>query len=284
MTTTVTITGTGCPIPSAHRSGPGVLIQTNDVALQFDAGRGTTQRLASSELWPTDLDAFFVTHHHSDHLVGLADLLLTRWVMDRSDTISDLPVIVPEGPAEKFVKHVLDAWSEDIAIRKEHSQRSSEPGVEIISFSASNNVEEVWSMDAIKVLACKVHHEPVFPAVGYRIESPDGVIAITGDTLVCDEITQLAEGADVLIYEAMRFEEIQALPKKRQFILDYHADTRLIGIQAKEIGVSTLILTHLIPEPHSNEDRQAFIDDIRDGGFTGELIVADDLDSVILEK
>ena len=92
MTTTVTITGTGCPIPSAHRSGPGVLVQTNDVGLQFDAGRGTTQRLASCELWPTDLDAFFATHHHSDHLVGFADLLLTRWVMDRTDSISDLPV------------------------------------------------------------------------------------------------------------------------------------------------------------------------------------------------
>ena len=284
MATTITITGTGCPIPSATRSGPGVLVQTDEVALQFDAGRGTTQRLANCELWPTDLDAFFVTHHHSDHLVGLADLLLTRWVMDRTDRISDLPVIVPEGPAKKFVNHVLDAWSDDIAIRKEHAQRSNDPGIEILSFSASNEVNEVWSMGEVKVLACKVRHEPVFPAVGYRIESPDGVIAVTGDTLECDEVTELAAGADVLIYEAMRFEEIQILPKKRRFILDYHADTRLIGSQAKEIGVPTLILTHLIPEPLSDEDRQAFIDDIRVGGFTGELIVADDLDSVTLGK
>ncbi len=284
MPTTVTITGTGCPIPSAHRSGPGVLVQTNDVALQFDAGRGTTQRLASCELWPTDLDAFFATHHHSDHLVGFADLLLTRWVMDRTDSISDLPVIVPEGPAEKFVNHVLDAWLDDIAVRKSHSKRSTEPGTEIFPFAATNNLEEVWSRGDTKVSACRVRHEPVFPAVGYRIESSDGVVAITGDTLVCDEVITLATGADVLVYEAMRFEEIQALPEKRQFILDYHADTRLIGTQAQEIGIKTLILTHLIPEPCSQEDEQAFIDDIREGGFTGELIVANDLDSVTLEN
>ena len=110
------------------------------------------------------------------------------------------------------------------------------------------------------------------------------MVAITGDTLVCDEVVTLAMGADVLVYEAMRFEEIQALPEKRRFILDYHADTRLIGAQAREIGVKTLILTHLIPEPCSQEDEQAFIDDIREGGFAGELIVANDLDSVTLEN
>ena len=284
MTTTVTITGSGCPIPSARRSGPGVLIQTDEVALQFDVGRGTTQRLDSCDLWPTDLDAVFVTHHHSDHLVGLADLLLTRWIMDREDNLNPLPVIVPEGPAKNFVSHVLDVWDDDIQVRKAHSKKSQDPEIDIFSFEASSGVTEVWSSGKVKISACKVRHEPVCPAVGYRIESQDGVVAISGDTLVCDEVAELAEGADVLIYEAMRFEAIESLPQKRQFILDYHADTRLIGAQAKEIGVETLVLTHLIPEPFSEEDRQAFIGDIREGGFTGELIVAEDLDSVVLEK
>ena len=284
MTTTITITGTGCPIPSALRSGPGVLIQTNDSVMQFDVGRGTTQRLDACKLWPTDLDAVFVTHHHSDHLVGLADLLLTRWIMDRKDNLAPLPIIVPGGPATKFVTHVLDVWHDDIQVRKMHSNKSQDPEINIVSFEVPSDVTEVWSSGEVKVSTCKVRHEPVYPAVGYRIESRDGVVAISGDTLVCDEVAKLAEGADVLIYEAMRFEAIESLPKKRQFILDYHADTRLIGAQAKEIGVGTLVLTHLIPEPFSEEDRQWFIEDIREGGFTGELIVAEDLDSVVLEK
>ena len=33
------------------------------------------------------------------------------------------------------------------------------------------------------VLAIAVHHEPVRPAVAYRIETPDGVAVVSGDTL-----------------------------------------------------------------------------------------------------
>ena len=95
MTTTVTITGSGCPIPSADRAGPGCLVQVDDLTMQFDAGRSTVQRMTGAGAWLPDLDAFFATHHHSDHLTGLQDLLLTRWVMDRSDNTPPLPIVVP---------------------------------------------------------------------------------------------------------------------------------------------------------------------------------------------
>ena len=118
--------------------------------------------------------------------------------------------------------------------------------------------------------------------MGYRIETPDGVVAISGDTLVCPEVAALAEGADVLVYEAMRFGLIRARPSYLHFVLDYHADTVLIGTQAQELGIPTLLLTHLIPEPITEKDRQGFVDDVRRGGYTGEVIVADDLTTVIL--
>ena len=119
-------------------------------------------------------------------------------------------------------------------------------------------------------------------AVGYRIETPDGAVAITGDTLVCDEVATLADGVDVLVYEAMRFEYLRAQPPYRHFVMDYHADTPLIGKQAADLGVPTLLLTHLIPPPDTDEERQLYIDDIRGGGYTGTLLVCDDLDSVTL--
>ena len=78
MTTTVTITGTGCPIPDAERAGPGVLVDVDGLRLQFDAGRSTVQRLAGAGLAYAEIDAVFITHHHSDHLTGLQDLVLTR--------------------------------------------------------------------------------------------------------------------------------------------------------------------------------------------------------------
>ena len=80
----------------------------------------------------------------------------------------------------------------------------------------------------------------------------------------------------------MRFEPIEALPEHRRFILDYHADTRLLGRLATDANVGMLVLTHLLPTPESPADEQKFADDVRAGGFAGRLIVANDLDTISL--
>ena len=197
--------------------------------------------------------------------------------MDRTLSVPTLPIVAPVGPSVSFVEEMLDAWRDDIAVRMEHAGRSVGPDITIVGFDVPTTPAEVWRTGDVIVKAGRVRHEPVRPAVGFRVETPDGVVVISGDTIVCDEVAELADGADVLVYEAMRFEEIEALPQHRRFVLDYHADTRLIGPQASELEVSTLVLTHLIPAPSTDEERQVFVDDIRAGGFTGELIVADDL-------
>jgi ribonuclease Z len=282
MTTTVTITGTGCPIPDAERAGPGVLVDVDGLRLQFDAGRSTVQRLAGAGLPYAEVDAVFITHHHSDHLTGLQDLVLTRWVMARGEVRPPLPIVVPAGPAESFVREMLHPWRHDLDVRAAHANRSDPLTLDIVPFDLPDQPTEVWRRGDVRVLAGQVRHEPVHPAVGFRVETPDGVVAITGDTLVCDEVAALAAGADVLVYEAMRFEKIRQRPPHLQFILDYHADTPRIGAQAAELGVPTLVLTHLIPPPESDDDVQAFVDDIRTAGFAGELVVAEDLSQVTL--
>ncbi len=288
MTTTLTITGTGCPVPDPDRAGPGALVRYREpdshvvTALQFDAGRSTVQRLAGAGLFFANVDAVFVTHHHSDHLTALQDVVLTRWVMARGEILKPLPIVVPAGPAEDFVREMLHAWRHDLAVRKEHARRTDDPELEIVAFDLPDHPTEVWRHGEVIVSAGQVRHEPVHPAVGFRVDTPDGSIAISGDTLVCDEMAELADGVDVLVYEAMRFEVIERRPPHLQFILDYHADTRLIGRQAAELGVGTLVLTHLIPAPTTPEEHQVYVDDIRGGGFEGELIVAQDLDEVVL--
>lgn len=282
MTTTVTITGSGCPIPDADRAGPGVLVEVDGLRMQFDVGRSTVQRLAGAGVDRAQIDAVFATHHHSDHLVGLQDLVLTRWVMARGDVQGPLPIVVPAGPAEDFVAEMLQPWRHDLQVRAEHAKRTDEIALDVIAFDLPDVPTEVWRHGEVTVIAGRVRHEPVHPAVGYRVESPDGVVTITGDTLVCDEVAALAEGADVLVYEAMRFEVIEQRPPHLQFILDYHADTRLIGAQAAELGVPVLVLTHLIPAPNDPETLNDYVRDIRDAGYEGELVVADDLDHVVL--
>lgn len=291
MTTEVIITGTGSPIPDAERAGPGVLVRDGDIALQFDAGRSTVQRLAGAGMWNLNLTAVFVTHHHSDHLTGLADVVLSHWVMARGDDFTPLQIVVPAGPAVDYVNEMLHPWRHDIEVRAEHSHRSRTVEMELITFDPPETPTEVWRRGDVVVSACLVQHEPVAPAVGFRISTPDGDVAISGDTRVCDEMAVLASGADVLVYEAMLFNVIRNGPPFRHFILDYHADTRLIGRQAADLGVPTLVLTHLIPAPATTAvpalgsavSEQDYEDQIREGGYAGDLLVARDLDKVVLE-
>lgn len=282
--TNVTITGTGTPMYLPHLAGPGVLIERDGVALQFDVGRATTMRLAACELPLPALTAVFITHHHSDHVVGLTDLLLSRWLedIDRSGQ-KPLDVYTPVGPAQDLVSTLLDPWKDEIALRAEHQARPDLPYPEVTAFTASAKARRVFRSSQVKVDAFSVRHEPVEPAVGYRITTPEGVIVISGDTSVCAEVEAAASGAQVLVHEAFCR---RAIPEGSLSTPDslaaYHSDTVALGAMARRLDVDTLILTHLIP-PIANENvRDAFIDDVRDAGFDGRLIVADDLTRVSL--
>lgn len=285
--TTVTITGTGCPNLDPDRAGPGVLVSVVDEEslvhhLQFDAGRNTVPRLKAVDVEPRHLDAVFLTHYHSDHLLGLQDIVLTHWIFDADDDDARLTVVAPNGATRRFCDRMLGLWDDDLDVRSEHNGRPPEPKLDIIGFDTPEEPTEVWRHGPIRVLAGPVRHEPVVGAVGYRIETPSGVVAISGDTKVCPEMETLARGADVVVYEAMRMDVINQRPPHRLYITEYHADTRLIGRQMADLDVPTLMLTHLIPAPSTEDEKQLFVDEVREGGYEGSIIVCDDLDAVTL--
>ncbi len=284
MSTRVVITGTGCPQLVSDRAGPGALVQVGDMNLQFDAGRNTVARLTAVGVEPKDLTALFLTHYHSDHVLGVQDVVLSHWVMDRMDDAPRLPICAPNGSTTRFCERMVDLWDDDLAVRSGHNNRPPEPKFDVLGFDTPESPTEVWSDGDVRVIAGQVRHEPVVGAVGFRVETPDGVVVISGDTLVCDEMAELAEGADVVVYEARRFDVINRRPPHLRFITEYHADTRLIGAQMAALDIPTLMLTHLIPAPKSDDDKQDFIDEVREGGYRGEIVVCDDLDTVTLRR
>ena len=267
----VTLTGTGVPHASPGRAGPGTLVRTGGVNLQFDAGRGTVLRLAEAGVRVGELDALLVTHVHSDHVSAVADVLLTRWVEGRVAGSGPLPVVCPEGATARFLDRVLDAYDEDIALRIAHVG-GDPPVVPRSSFVAGPEPVRVWTAPGggVTVSAVAVHHEPV-DAVAYRVDGEDGVVVVSGDTRVCAEVEALSSGADVLVHEACRRTALADVVAGTvlETIFSYHADTVELGAMAERAAVPHLVLTHLIPAPDGADEASAFEDDVRSGGYTG---------------
>jgi ribonuclease Z len=287
MTTSVTLTGTGVPHPSPGRAGPGALVRVDDIALQFDAGRGTVLRLTETGTDQAHLAAVFVTHVHSDHVVDLADVAMTRWILQQLITTGPLEIVVPRGAPERFVCRMLEPFADDIAVRMAHGQPGP-PEMKVTPFEVSETPTEVWTSPdgSVVVDAVGVHHEPVSEAVAYRITSSDGRIVISGDTRACKEVEQLSQDADILVHEACRATALRHLVAgtRIEAIFDYHADTVEVGALASRAKVRHLVLTHLIPAPGSPEEEQGFVDDVRSGGFTGQLSVGGDLMRIAVES
>ena len=280
MTTSVILTGTGVPHPAPGRAGAGVMVRHGDVSLQFDAGRGTVMRMVEAGVAPLDLTAQFVTHYHSDHVVDLADVAMTRWITQRMRETGPLTIVTPNGPSRVFVERMLDPYEDDVHVRMEHTD-APPPRVKVVGFDAPATPTEVWASSdgSVRVLAMAVRHEPVRDAVAYRVNTPDGSVVISGDTRACREVFDLARGADLVVHEACRTAAMAKAISGTVFqaIFDYHSDTVEVGRLAQEHGIPRLVLTHLIPAPQSDKDESRFADDVRAGGFTGEVVVGRDL-------
>ncbi len=286
-TTTVTLTGTGVPLPAPGRAGAGTLVRYGDIALQFDAGRGTVLRLAEAGVPPAALTAQFVTHVHSDHVVDLADVAMTRWIFQHLHPAEPLVVVAPEGTSARFARRMLDAYEDDIAFRMAEVL-AGPPSIDLRPFAATTEPAVVWESEdsSVRVDAVSVRHEPVTDAVAYRVTTPTGVVVISGDTRVCHEVERLSAGVDLLVHEACRTTALADVIAGTEFeeIFSYHADTVPLGAMAERASVPHLVLTHLIPPPRNTAGADAFADDVRRGGYTGRITVGEDLTTVVIER
>ena len=257
-----------------------MLVQVGEVAVQIDAGRGTLIRLAELGVGAADLDALLLTHVHSDHVVDAADVVMTRWVQGNLHPAGPLPLVLPKGEPERFAQAMLAPYAGDLALRAEHAGHG-ELELDLRPFTQSREPREVWrsSGGELVVEAVAVHHEPVPEAVAYRLTTPDAVVVVSGDTRACQEVEDLAQGADLLVHETCRVRAMAELIEGTPFeaIFSYHADSVEVGALAKRAQVSHLMLTHLIPPANTAAEELAFATDAREGGYEGEISVGRDL-------
>ncbi|MEV4086339.1 MBL fold metallo-hydrolase, partial [Nonomuraea fuscirosea] len=139
----------------------------------------------------------------------------------------------------------------------------------------------VFEDDRVRVRATLVHHPPAFPAFGYRFDTEDGSVVFSGDTSACDNLVQLAAGADVLVHEVIDPQWVDRLlptPRtpeqqaKRDHLIRSHTPVGEVGPLAERAGVKTLVLTHLSP---TDNPRERWL--TAGNGFSGRLVVGDDL-------
>jgi len=267
-------------MPSPGRAGAGVLVRHDDTLIQLDAGPATLFRLTEAGIDITRLAALVITHHHSDHLMGIPELVLTRWIRNGVRPCEALPIHCPDGPAVGYLESLLDNLEPDIAARIDLAGFPDRPEPAVHPFEPGPAPAPVATVGEVLVESVLVDHGEIHPAVAYRFATPDGVVVVSGDTRACDAVENLAAGADILVHEVLssrRLLEEGFSPHRVERLADYHAEAPTVGALAARAGVRELVLTHLMPAPRGPEDVAALAADVRAGGYAGRVTVASDL-------
>ena len=266
----LTLLGTGCPSPSHLRYGPSSLVSYEGTNYLIDAGSGVTQRLSEAGIKPGEIDYFFITHLHSDHIVDLYQLFISGWHTGRE---TKFKVYGPKGLKSHFDK-IFEAYKEELDLRKEWEKR---PNVEGLAYEITEiNNELKIELDNATIESVKVDHHPVDPAFGYKfILGPKNII-FSGDTRYCKVLEKSSKDADILVHEVfvgLDYEPVRMSLDTIENISDYHTTPEEIGILASNASGKKLILNHFVP-PVFDED--VLVERISKH-FDGEIVVGKDL-------
>jgi ribonuclease Z len=193
----VTLLGTGAPPPRLDRFGPSTLVEVGGKKFIFDAGRGAMQRLHQLGIPFADITGMFLTHHHSDHLVGFPDLWLTGWIgRPWGKRTVPLPVWGPQG-TRQMMEHLPKAFHVDIRVR---SRSYPADGAQLVAHEIGEGT--VLEQDGIKISAFEVDHGgEELPAFGYRIDYRARSAVLSGDTTFNENLIEHARGVDLLVHE-----------------------------------------------------------------------------------
>ena len=243
---TVTLLGTGSPIPLADRFGPSILVEAGGEKLLFDVGRGATIRLWQSGVPLRDVSAVFFTHLHSDHVTGFPDLWLTGMLPNKAfaHRTEGVRVYGPQG-TKAMMAHLALAYEADIRIRQA-DERIPASAAPILAEDIAQGV--MYERNGVKVTAFEVDHgELVKPALGYRVDYLGHSVVLSGDTRVSENLIRFAAGTDVLFHEvaAARPELLERSDGARRIIAHHTTPRDAAGVFAR-VKPRLAVYTHIV--------------------------------------
>lgn len=273
--TRVVILGTGTPNADPDRSGPAVAVVVDGEAWLVDAGPGLVRRAAAAQrngiaaLGADRLKRVFVTHLHSDHTLGLPDLVYTPWVLERQ---APLQVYGPPG-ITSMMTHISAAWAADVRNRIDGLEPANETGYRVETTEVKPGI--VYRDSLVTVRAFAVPHGDWDVAYGYRFETPDRTIVISGDTRASDAVVDACRGCDVLVHEVYSATRFRTRPPEWQrYHARAHTSTTELAELARRARPSLLVLYHQLYWGSTDTD---LIAELRTAGFTGRVESGRDL-------
>lgn len=275
--TKVAMLGTGTPNPDPNRSGAAIAIIVNQQTYLFDFGTGVVRnakavfdQLGDAQTSGiTSIEHAFLTHMHSDHSLGLADLLLTPWVMGRSEPLN---LYGPEGITD-MANNLLNAYSADIDYRVNGPEAANDQGWRANTFEIEEG--EVYRDENIGVEAFRVRHGEMENAFGYRISTPDRIIVISGDTAPNPNIESFSQGADILIHGVYSERGVSfSSPIWQSYMRANHTSSQELGSLAAMVEPDLVVLYHALLMGATEEEILAEVGQ----QFQGNLVLAKDLD------
>lgn len=284
----VVMLGTGTPNPTPERLGPCTAVIVEDQAYIVDFGVGLVRGADSAyqkgieALRAHRLNRGFLTHLHSDHTIGLPDLILTPWVLERKEA---LKIFGPKG-LKSMTDHLLKAYEIDIDSRKHGFEKANEEGIKVEVTEIKEGL--VYEDDLVKVEAFIVNHPP-FEAFGFKFTTPDKIIVISGDTTPTENLIKWAKGCDILIHEVFSSQGVeQRSPVWKNYHKSVHTSSLQLGEIAKKVNPKKLVLYHQLFFRVRFEDgslitemdrEREMIREIKEN-FKGEVISAKDGDVI----
>ncbi|MEP6946745.1 MAG: MBL fold metallo-hydrolase [Acidobacteriota bacterium] len=273
--TQVVLLGTGTPNADPDRAGPATAIVVNGSAYLVDCGAGVVRRAAAaarngvSALQPQNLKIAFITHLHSDHMIGYPDLILTPAVLDRH---APLAVYGPKG-LKAMTNNILKAYSEDIDIRVKGLEHGDPKAYRVDVHEIEPGV--IYKDKNVTVTAFLVQHGSWQQAFGYRFETADRTIVISGDTVPSQAVVDNCNGCDVLVHEV--YSEagfLKRSPEWQKYHSSFHTSTYQLADIANRAKPKLLVLYHQLIWTSTVEE---MLKEIR-SKYSGRVVSGSDLD------
>ncbi len=273
--TSVVLLGTGTPNADPERFGPSLAIVVNDTPYIVDCGPGVVRRAAAARkkgiepLVASKLNRLFITHLHSDHTTGLPDMIFTPAVLERNEPMQ---IFGPKG-TKHMVKHIQKAYKEDIELRI----NSLEHGNPVAYIVKTNEVKEgiIYKDSNVTVKAFKVIHGSWKEAYGYRFETKDKVIVVSGDCTYSPNLIENAKNCDILIHEVYSQEGFNSRTDAwKAYHSQFHTSTKQLAEIANTIKPKLLLLTHQLIWTSTEEK---LLEEIKKD-YNGKVISGHDLD------